>query len=125
TQVSVLLDEARLEIIKQAQQVMRDEDLSVATGAGADTDRGNLDGRRDLLGHFHRHAFDDQSESPGLFGCQGVLENLGFISLDSEATHAANRLRRQADMTHNGDVSGSNGGDGRGAADTAFKLDRM
>src|SRR5262249_23365548 len=124
-EVGVLLDEAWAEVVEQAEHVVGDEDLAVAADAGADADGGDLDGRRDLLGHLLWDALDDQGEGPGLLGGQGVFHQLGLIALDAEAPQTTDRLRCQADVAHDRDVGADNGGDTSGAADTAFKLDRM
>src|SRR6266851_5307717 len=86
-QVGVLLGETGPEIIEQAEHVMSDENLSVATGACPDADGGDLDGRRDLLSHFGWHALDDQGEGAGLLGGQCVIQDLGLIALNAKAAY--------------------------------------
>ena len=61
--VGVLAREFRRRVEGEAEEIVRDEDLAVAIGAGADTDRRDLELARDLRGKFARDGFEDDCES--------------------------------------------------------------
>ena len=65
-------DVAGCAIERQAQQVVKHEDLAVAARAGSDADRGDAERVGHLLGHFGGHAFEHDREGPGLLGGLGV-----------------------------------------------------
>src|SRR5262245_24697040 len=66
--VGELLDEARAEVGEQAEHIVSDKNLAVATCAGADADRGDFQLARDAGGDFGRHALQDHREGAGLLG---------------------------------------------------------
>src|ERR1019366_4844546 len=82
--VGVLLDEARVQFVEQAEHIVGDENLTVATGARADTDGRNFDSRANLLGQIGGDAFDDQGERAGLLDGERVVQEAWRIALDAE-----------------------------------------
>src|SRR5262249_14115589 len=106
-------------------QVVRHQDLAVAAGAGADADGRNLHGGGYFRGQLRGHALHDDGKGPGFLGGQGIVQDLGLVALHAEAAETADRLRRHADVAHDRNVGAGDGGDGGGAADAAFELDRV
>src|SRR5262249_37589038 len=124
-QIGVLLDEARLKILKQTQQVLRNQDLPVAATARADANRRDLQRGGDLLSQVDREPRDHRPERPFPFGDKSILHDLVSIALDAEAAEATYRLRRHADMAHHGDVRPGDRLDARRTPDAALDLDRV
>ncbi len=104
---------------------MGDQHLAVATGARADADGRHLDGRGDLACEVGRHRLDDDGEYPRGFERPRVVQQLGGVALYREAAKAMDRLRRQPDVPHDGDVGGDDGGDGGGGPLAPLELDRV
>ena len=86
---------------------------------------GILTADADLLRQIGGHAFDDQGERAGLLDGAGVVEEFGGVALHAEAAEPMHRLRRQADVPHDGDVGPDDRRDGGGAALAPFELDRL
>ena len=84
--VGVLLDETRSQVVEEAEQVVRHQDLTVAAGAGADADGRDLHRLRDLLGQLARHAFQHDRESTGLLDGQGVFHQATPLTLAETAS---------------------------------------
>src|SRR4029078_7587178 len=84
----------------------------------------------DLAGEVGRHTFDHDRERTGLFDRVGVLHDpLTAAGLETfgaplhlVAAHAVVALRRQPDVTDDGDVDAGDGVDRGGHVDAAFEL---
>ena len=84
---------------REAQQVVIDEDLPVATGAGADADGGDLQLGRDPRGRGGGNALQHDAEGPGLLGRQRV----GQQPLCRRAARDSRPVdERSADTSRNG-----------------------
>src|SRR5437588_12895985 len=90
--VAILLHKARPEVVEEAKHVVADQDLTVATSAGANADRRNRERSRDLLGKLRRHAFDDHGKRAGLLGGQGVFQEFLLVALNAKAAQPVHRL---------------------------------
>src|SRR5688500_3182362 len=102
--VRVGLHEARPEVLEQPEHVVRDEDLAVAPRAGPDADRRDREAPRDLFRDRRGNALHHDREGPGLFDGAGVVQQRRLVALHAEAAELADRLRRQADVAHDGDL---------------------
>src|SRR5205823_3095411 len=106
--VHVLLRELRHLLVK-SQQIVDHEDLRVRPAPRADPDRGDLELLRDLRTEVRRHRLEHDRERPRLLERMSLVEDLrrGLTpSLDAVATQAIDRLRRQSDVRHHGDLVG-------------------
>src|SRR5439155_22525939 len=93
-EVAILLHEARPEVVEEAKHVVADQDMTVATSAGANADRRNLERSRDLLGKLRRHTFDDHGKRAGLLGGHGVFQKFLLVAMTANADQPMHRLRR-------------------------------
>ena len=108
---------------------MEHQHLTIASRAGTDADRGDVDGvgdhRTDLLGH----ALDDEREASGMLEGLGVIDEgqrrIVLTTLDPETAHGVDRLRGQTDMAHDRDLGVDEGLDHRDALTTALELDAL
>ena len=125
-EVGVLLDEARLEVVVQAEHVVGHEHLAVAAGAGADADG------RDL----HAPAVISAPSSAGTHSTHegerpGLLDRLGIVEQPSSSRCTRKPPKRWTDcgvrptwpMT--GMSARDDGGDGSARCGAAFELDRV
>src|SRR5690606_30558322 len=79
-EVGEMLDEARLEIVEQAEHVVRNQNLAVAGGRGADTDGGGRYRAGNLAGEWLDRSLDDDGEGAGLVDGAGIPPDLvGFL----------------------------------------------
>ena len=99
-QVGVLLHEARRPALVEPEQVVPDEDLAVAAGAGADPDGRDLELCRHPLGDRGRDGFEHEREAARRLERERVLEQplrrLRRAPLRLEPAEHRRRLRRQA-----------------------------
>jgi hypothetical protein len=99
----------------EVEQVVKDEDLAVAIGAGSDADGGDGQLGGDGGGHLAGNAFEDDSACPG-FG-EGVsvglelVDGLGRAGLDAIAAHAVEALRSEAEVADDGNLCLDEGAD--------------
>lgn len=108
-----------------AQQVVEDEDLSVASSASADTDGGNAHGRGDFGSGFGRDTFEDDREGAGMFRGLGVGQQLAFVALHAVAAELMNALWPKSAMGHYRNASGNEPSDYLRLLHSALKLDRL
>ena len=111
----------------EADEIVEDEDLAVAAGAGADADGGNRELGGDCLGDFARHALKHDGAGAGLSEGAGIGLQLanGFRSagLHAVAAHAMHALRGEAEMADDGHFGINEGADEVDAR--AFNFDRF
>ena len=105
-EVGVLAGEFWRRVEGEAEEIVGDEDLAVAIGAGADSDCGNLQLAGDLRGELAGDGFEDDGESASGFDGVGVAEELfggvSGLALDAIAAEGVDGLGREADVSHNG-----------------------
>ena len=94
----------------QIHQVVEDQDLSVAIGAGADADRRNRKLGGDLRGNFARNAFKHNAlpRRPRPSACASARSRCmasAVARLHAVAAHAVHALRRQAQVADDGNLS--------------------
>src|SRR5450830_2128211 len=111
--IRILLDELRREAVGQAEQVVRHENLAVACGPGADSDRGNREAARDEAGEPVRDRFEDERVTARVLESVRVLDETsrrgGRLTLSLEAAELVHLLRRQADVAHDRDSRSDEG----------------
>jgi hypothetical protein len=126
-EVCVLAGEFWRSVEGEAEEVVGDEDLAVAVGAGADSDRGDLEFAGDLRGEFAGDGFKDDGEGACRLDGVGVAEELfggvGGLTLDAEAAEGVDGLGREADVSHNGNFGFGEAGDELETALAAFDFD--
>ena len=106
------LGEARRARLVEAEHVVHHEHLAVALGAGADADSRDCDARSYFARQRRRHALDHDRKCARGFERGGVLEQslaasgsvARFAALHAMPAHPMDRLRRQPDMTHHGNI---------------------
>ena len=105
--IDVLAGEFRRAVDAQADEIVENEHLAVAIGAGADADGRDAKFLRDARSEFARHGFEDDGKSSGGFDGARVTHQTfgGFdrFSLNAKAAEFKNGLRREADVRHHGD----------------------
>src|ERR1700687_4524323 len=102
--LSITFHKTRLQILEESEQIVRHQHLAVAIGTGADADRGDVQFLRNLLRDLGRNAFKHNGKRTGFLDGYSILEETRLIALDTEAAEAMDRLRRQADMAHEGNI---------------------
>ena len=89
---------------KQSNQIVRDQNLSVAMLARADPDRRDADRISDLLGDIGENNLEHHGKCPGFFHRTGVRQQCFDLRLraafDSVAALLAHTLRQHADVRH-------------------------
>ena len=87
---------------EEAEQVVRDENLAVTMGAGADANGRRWNGPGNFLAEGRWHTFEDHGKYAGFGQRLGIVqERLGFgrfFPLDFIAAHGMNALRREPDV---------------------------
>ena len=128
-QLLVGAHEARLERVVHAQQVVDDQHLAVAADARADADGGDGELPGDALGDLGRDALEHHRVGAGVLERAGVGDQpLGaavLATLDLEAAQLVERLRGQADVTHDRDAARHQAPDQLGVLGAALELDRV
>ena len=122
-EVGVGFDEFGFEVAGEAEEVVDDEYLAVAVGAGADADDGDVDGGGDLGAEGGGDGFEDEGECAGLGDGLGVGDELagGFFAAALDAgAEGLDALGGEADVGEDGDAVLYEGGDGGGAEGAAF-----
>ena len=104
---------------------MKDEDLPVAIGAGADADRGDRHLGRDLGRQLARNAFEHDGERAGLGDRQGVVHDLVGRALNFVGAQPADGLGAKADVAHHGNIGVGQGLDGGRHLAAPFELDGL
>jgi len=111
----------------QAHHIVEDKNLPIAVRPRANADGGNGQLGSDGRGNLARNAFENNRASSCLGQRLSVsLESLRGVrsaSLYTITTHAMNALRRQSQMTHDGNLSRSERAHQLGTR--AFDLDRL
>ena len=114
-EVGVALHEPRCPGVAVAEQVVVDQHLAVAAGAGADADGRDLEAFGDRLRDRCRHALEHQREGAGGLDRQRVVDQLqrggGGPALRLVAAERGRRLRRQAEVAHHRDAGARDGQD--------------
>jgi hypothetical protein len=114
---------------EQADQIMGDEDLTVAIGAGSDSDGRNGDGAGDFTGDEGGDEFEDDGEGACIgegvrIGEEGLM--FGFSpAFDVVAPFEEDVLGEHAEMSEEGDSLGDDGADGIEEGAAAFGLDGL
>src|SRR5262249_18523853 len=116
TQLGIALDETGMKLLKQTQEIVRDEDLPIAAGAGADANGRDVHGFGDFPGQFRRQTLEHDREGSRLFDGAGIFKKPDGVALDAKSSQAMNGLRGQANVAHDGYVGRGDGGDGRRTA---------
>src|SRR5690606_37849951 len=100
-ELGIATDESRRDPLLETEQVVEDQHLAVAGGAGADPDGRDLEPLADLAGQRRGDALEHQREGARLLaGDRGFEQRRarpGAASLHLEAAEAVNRLRSQAE----------------------------
>src|ERR1017187_7765524 len=98
-EIRVSPDEFRRMSGSESYEVVEHEHLSIAIGAGADTDRGNAKRFRDACCNFARHGFEHYRKGTrGFHGSRVPLDLPGGVfcfSLHMKSAECVHRLRRQ------------------------------
>ena len=125
--VGVCLDEARARLRRKSEEIVPDEHLSRTTATGPDTDGRHGDGARDLVGHSGRDRFEHDGKRTRLFErlCVGDQPRRGGrrAALRAVAAEHRRRLRREADVSHDGNARGDDGGNTRERRACSLELD--
>ena len=99
----------------EVDEVVEDEDLSVAVGSGADADGWNIELGGDGGGGFAGNAFEDEGAGAGFGEAAGIgfeaLKGFGGAGLDAVAAHAVKALGGKAEVADDGDFGVSEGAD--------------
>src|ERR1700675_4182648 len=106
-EVGVWLHEFRYraaEVTGDAEQVVDDQNLGVAVGSGADTDRGDRQLAGDLRGQVARYPLENHRECPRVLQGMSVVDEplaVGRASgLDPGATESVDGLGRESQVAH-------------------------
>jgi len=96
--------------LAQAEQIVVDEHLAVAVGAGADPDRRHREPARHLRGDRRRHGLEHDREATGCLERARVVDELQRrlrgLALGLEAAQHRRGLRGQPDVPHHRDPGG-------------------
>src|ERR1039458_8757176 len=128
-QVGIATDELGWRRKRQSQQIVEDQNLPIALGAGADTDGRDLQLARDHAGDLARDAFEN--DTTGASALQGdrvvhqLLDGLQGLALDLVSTHGVQRLRRKSDVADHGNLRLDHAFDQAGALLAALDLHRL
>ena len=125
SELGVLPDEFGMKALEHSQQVVDDQDLSVAVRAGADADRRDRQLGGDLGGQLAGDALEDDAERAGVGDRVGVGEELVGRALNLVSPHPPDGLRPQPDVPHRGDLGVDQGLDRRRHLAAAFELDGL
>ena len=109
-----------------AEHVVCDEDLSVASGAGADSDGRDMERLTDFGGEFGGGEFEDEHGRPGVLECEGVVfDAIGVIaaSLHFVSALCADPLGGESGVCADGDSALDEKLDGFGEESAAFDFD--
>src|SRR5579859_4291128 len=124
--IDVLAGEFRRAVDAQADEIVENEYLAVAVGAGSDADGGDAKLLRDARGEFARNGFEDDGKSSrGFDGARVTHQTFGGLdrfSLNAKTAQFENGLRREADVGHHGDFRFDKARDGFHAFFAAFEF---
>src|SRR6185503_13241081 len=127
-EVCILLDELGCEAVKQAKQVVRDQHLSVAACARADSNRWDGKSLRDQFPETSGHRFKHNAETACSFEEKRIFHESfrgdGSLALRTESAQLVDRLRRESEVPHNGNPRACDRADRIRAFASAFELDR-
>ena len=108
---------------------MEDENLRVAARPGADADGRDFELRGDVARDLVRDDFEDDGEGARLFERERVLDErarrVSRLRLQPVAAELVERLRREADVAHHGNLFLDEPPDHFEAAAPAFELDGL
>ena len=125
-EVGVPLHEPRQVALGQAEQVVVDEHLAVAPGAGADPDRRDLEPPGDLVGHGCRHGLQHQRDAARRLERQRAVDELtggrGGLALRLETAEEGRGLRGQPDVADHPDAGLHDRAGSRDHRPCAFEL---
>src|SRR5450631_4340698 len=126
-EIGVALDELRRLAGRQAEHVVKHQDLAVGTGTGPDADGWDPNGLRDAARELAWHSLEDQAERSSLLELFGVGQDPRRLSLalalDLEAAHLVDELRRQTKVTHDRDAQLGQAAGDLNDATAALQLD--
>src|SRR3990172_8466929 len=125
-QACILFDEFRGKAIKEAEEIMGDEYLSIAAQAGPDSDGRDVELLRYPLRQSSRHRFEHQAKNPRFFQGKCVINQLFGCRtgprLRAEAAKDIHALRGEAQVSHDRDAGGHNLAHGFGPVVAAFQF---
>ena len=108
SELTVTSDEPRMKVLIQPEHIVRNQNLSVASYAGADADGGYLQRRGDFFRKRRRDFFKDDRENARGLKRESVIEYFfGFRRYRAAGTVGAelvNGLRRQSQVPHDGNA---------------------
>src|SRR5579871_6196589 len=114
---------------RQVEQVVEDEYLAVALGAGANADGGRVDFGGDHRRHFARDAFEYQAADAGAVQSDGIAHELldvaERLALHFVSAHDIDRLRSEADVAADGNFGVDDAADEISALFAAFDFDDL
>jgi hypothetical protein len=126
-ELGVALGEARGHPVVDPEQVVEDEDLAVGGRPGADSDHGDVEALHELVGHGRRDGLEDDGEASRLLERDRVVSDrerpLRRPALGPITTECGRRLRREADVPHDGNARVDDGASALGARTPALELD--
>lgn len=125
--IVIALDETG-RALKHPEHILRDQDLAIALGRGADPDNRNINRLRKGNGNRFQHAFHDHCKSAGIGNGLGIREDFFMLFLaaatGSITTQRVHRLRSQTDMRHDRNAALREECDGFRHRIATFQLDR-
>src|SRR5690606_27218390 len=115
-EVGVAADEPGVELLREPEEVVRDEDLPARGGPGADADCGDRDAPRHLLSQRGEDLLEDDGEAAGLLQQPDVLaEGVGLLLLPRAhlvGPELVDALWREAEVPHHRDPRIDDAADG-------------
>ncbi len=127
--VAILADELCRGAEAEIDEVVEDEDLTIAVRSGADANGGDTNLGGDASRDFPRHTFEDQQDSPSSFeGVRVMKEGIdggNGLALHFIAAHFVDGLGREPEVADDRDLGGGEPLDQFGAAGTALDFDGL
>ena len=114
---------------RQIDQVVEDQHLAIAIRPGADADGWRFDLGRDHGRDFARNAFEINASHAGAIErnriAHELLDRVQRLALNLVAAHDVDRLRREPDVSGDGNLGVDHAADHVHALLAAFHLDRL
>src|SRR5579872_459662 len=127
--IAITADKLRRMPEGEIQNVVNDQNLAIALGAGADSDGRRLDLRSNQGGDFAGNPLEVEAGDAGAIERNGITHELidGFkrFALHLVTAHDIDRLWRQTDVTGNGNFSVDHSANEVGSLFSAFHLYRF